>query len=319
MNRNPCNALTDLTAGKPCPVPDVGRVPSRGVSILLAAPFPLSVPVQSFPALGLGLRPLRFASPQGLGYPSQGLARLRKPRQGPKKNSSASLSCKASPRSADFPVCFPKARRPCSIPQQSNFVGTFIGNFQSLPISVSPRLPLSLSHLFKVPESFCLSVPSLTSSPGQAISPNCQALHLPDPQRPSRVVKVRQASEKSTASSLDVKVSFLWPAFHLRLSASICGQGIRFGPSKNRFRQTLAPQSLLNLVQVSKSFSFYSPENLPVKPSPRSAGLRPAGWSGVPPRLQQTVKLEVIICSISSEHQVSNLLRPIKAKSSSET
>src|SRR4051794_28424718 len=162
-----------------------------------------------------------------------------------------------------------------------------------LPISASRRLPLSLSHPFKVPESFCLSVPSLTSSPGQAISPNCQASHLLEPQHLSRVVKVRQASQKTLSSSLDVKPHPLPPRhsqtanvvrnFNLRLpvrhsfSEGGCDSvtlrlknpnSVRESQDRTKDRppQVLAPQSLLNLVQVSKSFSFYSPENLPVKP-----------------------------------------------------
>jgi hypothetical protein len=46
---------------------------------------------------------------------------------------------------------------------------------------------------------------SLTSTPAQATSPNRQASHLPETQYPSRAIKVRQASQKTAPSSLDVK------------------------------------------------------------------------------------------------------------------
>jgi hypothetical protein len=45
----------------------------------------------------------------------------------------------------------------------------------------------------------------LISSHRQDISQKRQASHLLEPQRPSRVVKVRQASQKTAPSSLDVK------------------------------------------------------------------------------------------------------------------
>src|SRR4051812_13141033 len=64
-------------------------------------------------------------------------------------------------------------------------------------------------------QSFCLWLRTLppaplTSIPPWAISANRQASHLSEPQQLSRVVKVRQASERAALSSLDVKVSPLW-------------------------------------------------------------------------------------------------------------
>jgi hypothetical protein len=55
----------------------------------------------------------------------------------------------------------------------------------------------------------------LTSSLPESDFQKHRRLHLPQPQQPSRVVKVRQASQKKVASSLDVKVS-------LRSQLSIC-------------------------------------------------------------------------------------------------
>src|SRR4051794_24347808 len=84
----------------------------------------------------------------------------------------------------------------------------------------SSRL-MSFSQI-QIQNSEIKNLMALTSSWAIAIFPNRQATHLPEPQRPSRVVKVRQASQKAAPSSLDVKPSPPCTAFHLRSSAKIC-------------------------------------------------------------------------------------------------
>jgi hypothetical protein len=89
----------------------------------------------------------KFCVLQGVRQPGQGLARLREPWQGPRKNSSASLSCKPS---ASFPISIPI----CAISgQQFQFLFCascassrlkFCLQIQTLTVSQSPAPPFPL-------------------------------------------------------------------------------------------------------------------------------------------------------------------------------
>jgi hypothetical protein len=97
----------------------------------------------------------------------------------------------------------------------------------------------------------------LTSSRAIAIPAKRQASHLPEPQQPSRVVKVRQASQKNVPSSLDVKA--LLPPRHNQTTVKArkgfifdLRKTVSLNPPQNHF----VAESFCRSVPVSPPFAF---------------------------------------------------------------
>src|SRR3954471_7624114 len=136
-----------------------------------------------------------------------------------------------------------------------------------LPLAAQPVRRPGGKPAVVVRQSFCLWLrtsfspcrPCLISSPGQRISLNRQASHLIGPQCASRVVKVRQASQKNAPSSLDVKPTFLPPRHSQSEEAPKLSTRLKTTAS-----QIIQPQPPLRLVKVRKAFAAPLLLSLPV-------------------------------------------------------
>src|SRR3954454_17468307 len=100
-----------------------------------ATQYSLSSPITSVNSL----IPVRSVSRKAIRQPTQGLARLRKTTQGPRKNSSANLSCKPSPL---FPISFSSALSYSAVKHPLR-VWALISN----PVKKSPRLNKEIRSL----------------------------------------------------------------------------------------------------------------------------------------------------------------------------
>jgi hypothetical protein len=205
--------------------------------------FCLSVP-SSASAVNALLKIKSHKPIQGGHKPKQGYTSQYKAKQGPKKNRNTSLVHKPSPDNGE--------------PQRGSILQPSGCEARATPGQPKPNTP----H----PESGCISSSitnlqltifnlqfppaPLTSSRPIAIPAKRQASDLLEPHCLSRVVKVRQASEKTAPSSLDVKPSLNTASLDSHWSQS----------------QIPGSQSHSKLRKARKSFPLEWSENLPIKP-----------------------------------------------------